>query len=174
MGDAEAAKRQRSTALMNFSRNGKSFNTLITNAAPLSTVQPAYEKVIACWDKLEEAHDAFLAITDIDLETDARGYKYIDEPAVRHDAVLVSYSNFLKKDTANVRSAEVKKIEDNGRLEDERRKRQAKEDRDAEEVQRKGEVKRKLDTAVAELDEALDSFQRMNNGIQASLRQNTT
>ena len=168
MGDADAAKRRRSTALKNFSRNENTFNKLITNSAPSSTVQPAYEKVIACWGILEEAHDAFLEIADIDLETDVGGYRYIDEPAERHDAVLVSYSNFLKKDAEAVRSTEVKKVEAIEKLEDERRKRIAKEERDAEEAQRKEEVKRKLDTAVAELDVALDSFQRMSTGVRES------
>ena len=169
MGDMDAAKRRRSTALKNFSRNENTFNKLITNSAPSSTVQPAYEKVIACWQILEEAHDAFLEIADIDLETDVGGYRYIDEPAERHDAVLVSYSNFLKKDAEAVRSTEVKKVEAIEKLEDERRKRIAKEERDAEEAQRKEEVKRKLDTAVAELDVALDSFQRMSTGVRESL-----
>ena len=169
MGDADAAKRRRSTALNQFTRNVNSFNKLIQNSAPAVTVTPSYEKVIAAWEKLEEVHDAYLEIADIDVETDIGGYRYIDEPAERHDAVLVSYSNFLKEDAEAVRATEVKRVEENERLEDERRKRIAKEERDAEEIRWKEEVKRKLDTAVAELDEAVDSFQRMNVGIRESL-----
>ena len=169
MGDADAAKKRRSTALNQFTRNVNSFNKLIASSAPAVTVNPSYEKVIDSWEKLEEAHDAYLEVTDIDVETDKGGFKYMDEPAERHDAVLVSYSNFLKADSEAVRSTEVKRIEENEKLEDERRKRIAKEEKDAEETLRKEEVKRKLDTAVAELDQAVDSFQRMNVGIKGSL-----
>ena len=40
------------------------------------------------------------------MEADTVGYSYIDEPEQRLDTVLVSYSNFLKKNGVAVRSTE--------------------------------------------------------------------
>ena len=62
MGDADAAKKRRSTALNQFTRNVNSFNKLIASSAPAVTVNPSYEKVIDSWEKLEEAHDAYLEV----------------------------------------------------------------------------------------------------------------
>ena len=61
------------------------------------------------------------------LDNDAMGYKYIDERAERHDAVLVSYFEYLKQDAEAIRSIEAKRVKENARLEDGRHKRLNKE-----------------------------------------------
>ena len=76
--DVDAAKYRRSTALNQFTRNLSLFNKLIQNSAPAVTVTSLYQGVVASWEKLEEVHNAYLEITDIDVETDIGGYRYID------------------------------------------------------------------------------------------------
>ena len=166
----DPAKRRRITALSNFSRNEKLLNKSITNAAPLAVVTPLFEKVNAMWEALESAHNDFLEVTDIDIEKDAGGIKYLDEPAGRYDALIVSYSNYLKQEDKKEQSAEEKKSEVQVRLETEKRQREAKERRDAEEEQRKAEAKRKFESMKAELNSAMESFQRMNLSIGESLK----
>ena len=131
MDDVAAAKRRRSSALSNFTRNENLLTKRITNSAPISIVTPLYEKVTLTWEALEKAHDEFLEVTNIDIEEDAGGLKYMDEPAGRYDSILESYSNYLKLESEKEKTAEVKKSEDQERLETERRRREAKELRDA-------------------------------------------
>ena len=90
-----AAKRRRSSALSNFTRNENLFNNRIKNSAPLSIVTPLYGKVTLAWEALEKAHNEFLEVTEIDIEEDPGGLKYLDEPTGRYDSVSDSYSNYL-------------------------------------------------------------------------------
>ena len=170
MGDAAAAKRRRSSALSNFTRNENLLNGRITNSAPLSIVTPLYEKVTTAWEALEKAHDEFLELTDIDIDEDAGGLKYMDEPAGRYDSILTSYSNYLKQESEKEKTEEVKKSEEQVRLETERKRREAKELRDAEEILRKEEAKRRFESSKVELDSAVESFKRMNESIGESLK----
>ena len=164
------AKRRRSSALSNFTRNENLFNNRITNSAPLSIVTPLYDKVTVAWEALEKAHDEFIEVTEIDIEEDAGGLKYLDEPAGRYDSVIESYSNYLKQESEKEKTEEVKKSEEQVRLETERKKREAKELKDAEEVQRKEEARRRFESRKLELDSAVESFQRMNSSIGESLK----
>ena len=120
------AKRRRSSALSNFTRNENLFNNRITNSSPLSIVTPLYDKVTVAWEALEKAHDEFIEVTEIDIEEDAGGLKYLDEPAGRYDSVIESYSNYLKQESEKEKREEVKKSEEQVRLETERKKREAK------------------------------------------------
>ena len=135
-----AAKRRRSAALSNFTRNENLFNKRIENSAPLSVVTPLYEKVNVTWEALEKAHNEFLEVTDIDIEEDDGGQKYMDDPMGRYDSILESYSNYLKKESEREETAEVKRSEVRERLEIEKKKREAKELKDAEEIQRKEDM----------------------------------
>ena len=169
MMDADVVRRRRSTALSNFTRNENSFKKLLDSKAPAPIVKPLYEKVVSAWEALEKAHNEFLEITDIDIETDNVGHRYMDEPVERFDAVMMSYSDFLKREEEKGKTAEARKFENQERLENERRKREAKEAMDAEEVQRKEEARRKFESGKAEFDSAVKSFQRMNIGIKETL-----
>ena len=167
--DAATLKKQRSKAFGNFTRNVNSFDKLIANSTPSSVVKPQFEKVNSCWEALEKAQDAFLDATDIDIELDDGGIKFLDEPAERHDSVLASYSKFLNEEAKREELLEVKKAEDGERLEDERRKRIAKETKDAEEVLREEEVERRWKSAKAEFASTVDSFRSMVVGVEDSL-----
>ena len=165
-----AAKRRRSSALSNFTRNENLFNNRITNSAPLSIVTPLYDKVTLAWEALEKAHDEFLEVTEIDIEEDPGGLQYLDEPTGRYDSIIDSYSNYLRQETEKEKTAEVKKSEDQVRLETERKKREAKELKDAKEVLRKEEARRRFESRKVELDSAVESFQRMNLSVGESLK----
>ena len=39
------------------------------------------------WESLKEAYDAYLGVSEIDLETDTVGHRYIHEPEQRLDDV---------------------------------------------------------------------------------------
>ena len=67
MADA-AAKKKRTTSLGKFTRNLNTLNDMLDNASPKCIVTPQYEKLCNCWNTLEDAHDAFIEITDIDIE----------------------------------------------------------------------------------------------------------
>ena len=168
--DADTAKRLRITALSNFTRNTNNLQRFINSSASTTIVTPQYEQVILCWTKLEEAHDVYLgAATNIDLENDDEGIKYLDKPGERYGEIMLSYSEYLRDQGEKDRTAEVRRSEEQVRLEDERRKREAKELKDAEEVQRKEEAKRRFECGIAELQSAVESFNRMNIGMTETL-----
>ena len=73
-------KKQRTVALRNFLRNMKSLIDMLETESPEELVLPQYQKFQACWEKLEAAQDAFLTVTELDVETDPNGFAYIDEP----------------------------------------------------------------------------------------------
>ena len=94
---ADQEKKRRSNCLSNFTKSVNNFNKLNQDAAPIDLITTAYQKVQSCYDKLESAQDAFIEVTDIDIDTHADGIKYLDEPAIRHQNVLAAYSNCLKR-----------------------------------------------------------------------------
>ena len=96
----EAAKRNRSSALSNFTRTVNSVNKLITNEAPLSLVKPRFEKVLECWEILEKAQDSFIQMADekIDIETDPLGVQYLDTATDNLDDLMARYSSYLKEE----------------------------------------------------------------------------
>ena len=74
-----AEKKLRTLCLSKFTRNFNLLTQSIDNESPESIVTPQYEKMRECWLKLEEAHDDFIAATDMeDIETQPEGLKYID------------------------------------------------------------------------------------------------
>ena len=67
---AAEAKKTRTRALGNFTRNYNQFESMLNESSPAILVNPQYEKLKDCWESLEAAHDDFLDNTDIDIETD--------------------------------------------------------------------------------------------------------
>ena len=57
-----------------------------------------------------KAHKAYFEVSDIDLENDTGGHRYIDELEERHDTVC--YSNFLYEDAVAARSTEAKRVQE--------------------------------------------------------------
>ena len=84
---ADQEKKRRSNCLSNFTKSVNNFNKLNQDAAPIDLITTAFQKVQSCYDKLESAQDAFIEVTDIDIDTHADGIKYLDEPASRHQNV---------------------------------------------------------------------------------------
>ena len=92
-----AEKRKRISSLSKFTRNFNLLTKGIDDASPESLVTPQFEKMKDCWLELEEAHDDFIAATDIeDIENDPEGLKYMDTPFANYQEALKKYSNFLK------------------------------------------------------------------------------
>ena len=88
---AEAEKKTRTTALRNFTRKLNSLNELLDDGAVSSLVCPLYEKVKDFWEKLEDAHDAFIGAVDdavFDVENHPEGYSYIDDANTRYNKML--------------------------------------------------------------------------------------
>ena len=96
---ASVEDRKRSQALRTLTLNLNKLNDLINDTSPLVIVTPQFDKVMKCWEKLEEAHDDFILTTDIaDIDNDPKGVKYIDEPGTRHSAAVKKYSDYMKSE----------------------------------------------------------------------------
>ena len=154
----EASKKRRTVALGTFTRNENNLNAMIEDASPKHIVTPQYEKVQACWNKLEEVHDAYIEsvegdITDEDLNK-------LDEPNVRYRAVVKRYSDFLKISDNVERTDLQQKEKENRDAEEVIRKQVATEKKMAEEDQYKEEIAAKFKSAKAELETGIDAFNR--------------
>jgi hypothetical protein len=163
----EAAKKVRSQCLKNFTRSVNSFNDVLANQLPLDLLTRSYEKVQTCFEKLEAAQDSFVEVDDNVEATDDGEIEadYLDEPAGRHQKVLIAYGEFKKKSIEDERSFQQKHIVDVQKLEDDRRAKEAKEARDAELAKEQMEKDTLFDSNVAEFEIAVDAFSRMNNDI---------
>ena len=165
-------KRGRSTALRNFTRNLNLLNDLFDEKAGNVLVAPQFDKVKSCWEKLEDAHDRFMAIVDdsaMDVDTDPEGYSYIDDATEKYNQMLKRYAAYLKwSEAAQHAETEKKKKEDE---EAERESNQKLvEDREKKEIElRKAGRKERFDSAAAEVKLALDSFCRVNTDFEESL-----
>ena len=167
-----SAKRERSTALRNFTRNLNLLSELFDESAGNALVTPQFEKVKSCWEKLEDAHDKFMSTVDdssMDLDTDPEGYLYIDDATGKYNKVLKRYSAYLKWFESTQRDDAEKKRKEEENEEREINRKLA-EDREVKETQlRKAEKREKFESAAAELMFALDSFCRVNEDIEESL-----
>ena len=80
-----AEKRVRTNALSNFTRKYNEFTNLIAKSPPSDLLVKVYTKLDECYEKLETAHDAFIAIADdIDIDNDVAGVKFMEVPAARY------------------------------------------------------------------------------------------
>ena len=166
---ADAAKKQRRQALSNFTRTLNTFNTLIEDYSPSVLVEPQFEKVVSCYEKLEAAQDEFIGKTDIDIDVDPNGVAFLDEPSLRHANALKGYSAYLKKDK-EVEGVEMKRVVAEQRLlEEERVKKEVRERKVEEEVLKTEELNVKFESAKAEFVSMVDTFKGMNAGIQETL-----
>ncbi len=79
----EKAKKDRTVARSNFTRNFNSLSSMINDSAEKVIVEEQFNKFKGCWGKLETAHDAFIEATDIDIESDKDGLYRGSECEVR-------------------------------------------------------------------------------------------
>ena len=148
---AEKAKKKRSSALASFTRNYNSLLSLINVSSPISVITPQYERVMTSWAKLEAVHEEFIDVTDIDIETDDNGLKYLDEPNERKQEGLSRYATYLKQ-------IENEKKADSS----------SKETKDAEE-RRMADIKEKMsknESVKAEFFSEVDCFRVLSSGFR--------
>ena len=162
-------KKARSAALNKFTRNRKALDDLLNAAAPGSLVNPQFEKFKTCYEILEDAHDAFIAATDIDVETDNNGFKYMDDPSALYNELVTRYSQSLTGFDEQERGQRKQREKDDREAEAENRRAVENERIAAEEQVRAGELKAKFDSEEAKLKSAIDSFERLNTGLKDSV-----
>ena len=96
MADA-AAKKKRSAALGKFTRNLNTLSGMLDTETPEEIVKTQFEKLRICYNTLEDVHDAFLEVTEIeDIETDKDGIHYLDKHSETFNKTVNRYSEYLK------------------------------------------------------------------------------
>ena len=89
MATGALEKKMRSHSLSNFTRNANKLEQLMNKFSSLAVVTPQFEKLMKCWDKLEEAHEEFISKSDIeDIVNDPDRSKYLDVPELRHKDLM--------------------------------------------------------------------------------------
>ena len=162
-------KRKRITELSNFTRNVNKLIKLFDAAAPASLVNPQYEKVQDCYDKLEAAHNAFLSATDIeDTEHDKDGVAYMNDPDKRHDEVLERYATYLKTDAEQQEANRRTREDDTRAKEKETREQIEHEAKAAEEAKLKDDLQRQFDTQKVQLSASIAAFKRLTLNVKDS------
>ena len=148
-----AEKRKRSHALSNFTRSTNKLEEHLTISSPESIVRPLYDKMMICWEKLEEAQESFILENDIDVDNDPDGAKYLDAPGARHSAAMIKYAEYLR--------SEEKSEEDN-------RKQAEEESKQHKTAEMQDELNSKHASAEAELTTLIASFSNVN-GFKGNL-----
>ena len=156
MGDAAAAKKQRTVALRQYTRNHNNLIKLLDEASPAVLVTPHFEKFQESWSKLEEAQDNFIELTDIDIEADKDGLDFIDEPSERYQQALVRYSTYLKTSEEIERVQTKEREESDRQAEVESRKQREREVREEEARLRKQERDIQFLVSKKELEPAIN------------------
>ena len=159
-------KKQRTVALRNFLRNMKSLIDMLETESPEELVLPQYQKFQACWEKLEAAQDAFLTVTELDVETDPNGFAYIDEPTEQYRNVVLLYSNYLKKQKEAEKTELNQKLAEDRESSEQHRLRMEAEKKAAEAELAKEQLKARFDSAKAELVAGIEAFKRMNLSLK--------
>ena len=155
-------KKQRAILLKNFTKYLNTFNELLDDESPTTLVSPQFEKLKGCLEKLEDAQDAFLAVTEIDIETDKDGLSFIDEHNDKFKAAMKRYSTHLKTSNAVDQEQLQRKTEDDRQNEAELRKQIALEKKEADDLLQKEELVTKFNSQKAEFTSAVDAFSRLS------------
>ena len=166
----EKEKKKRATSKSNFTRKLDNLIYALDDENAVSViVDPLYDRMKEAWEALEIAHEAFLEATDIDIEANPAGIAYLDAPADQYRDVMKKYAAFLKvrADTEKTH-LEMQAQQDRDAKEDARKQREQ-EQRDQEKLVREQEMKEKFETGKAELELAIDGFNRMTSSLKKSL-----
>ena len=159
MDAATTTKKRRSAALSTFTRNEKALNALLDDDSPKQVVTPQFEKLQACWNKLEEIHDAFIEVADGEIpEVDLNK---LDEPNERYLAVVKRYSTFLKTSDTVERTQLEQKEKATRDAEEALRKEVEAERKATEEEEQKAEMNAKFLSSKAELNTGINAFSRL-------------
>ena len=170
MGDSALAKRKRVLELSNFTRNLNKLIKYIDEGAPASMVKPQYEKMQDCYEKLETAHNDFLGITDIDIETDRDGIQYLDGPDKRHEDAMTRYIAYVKTDNQQEEATRREREKTNRDIEREAREEMERETKAADDAKRKAETERLFETQKVQLSASIAAFKRMTLNVQDNLK----
>ena len=166
---AQQEKKMRSHALANFTRAVNTFNNLVDAKSYSNVVIPQFEKVQIYWEKLESAHESFIEKTDIDIDAEDDGLKYLDEPGERHAALLLKYSMYSggvkdeEKTAAEVIQREKRQADE------EVRKAQVEESKIAENERISEEKRNEFTSTKAEFIAAAEAFERLNVSLKGTL-----
>ena len=165
-----AEKRKRATAKGKFTRQETHLRGLIDVVADKSIVAPAYEKFVACWNQLEEAHEEFLAVSeDIVVETDDDGDKYLEDLSQRYGTLVKLYAGYLKTSGETDR-ANQKEADEGARAVEEASRKQIEAERKAADAeQQKQQQDRLFNSSKAELDAGIDTFKGLALGLKDSI-----
>ena len=148
-----------------FTRSLTRLTKLIESEALYKFVEEQFERVRTCYHNLEIAHNAFLMVTDIDIETHADGLLYMTEPDQKYDEAITAFTEFQKRDQeqqAIDRAVFTNETE-------QREKAVLAQKQAAEDTQREAEVARQVLSEKAILVSCMDSFQRMFLNVKDSL-----
>ena len=167
---ADAAKRSRSQAKSNFTRATNVFNSLVDTSSSIELVKKQFDKVMSCWDKLEEVQETYIAVADIDVDTDKDGVAYLDDLAPTHSGVMTKYSQFLKDSKTAEDAVLEKAAEDKKSAEEDRIKIEARERMAAEEKLRTDELNSRFESAKTEIVLLVEAFNTMHLNFKDSLK----
>ena len=162
-------KKQRSSALQKFTRNLNTLTNRLDSNSPGSLVNPQYDKLKVCYENLEDAHDSFIAATDIDVETDKDGFAYMDVPSTQYNEILKRYSEKLPEFEVQERGHRKEREKDIREAEADNRRLIEDEKRAAEERARNEELKSRFASEKSKLTSAIDSFTRLSIGLKESV-----
>ena len=164
-----AEKRKRASAKGKFTRQETHLRGLIDIQGDKSIVAPAYQKFVDCWNQLEEAHEEFIAVEDIDVETHDDGEKYLEDLSVRYGTLVQQYAEFLKK-SGEIDQAIQKEADEGARAVEEASRRQIEAERKAADAELlKQQLERKFASSKAELDAGIAAFKGLVVGLKDSV-----
>ena len=167
---AQEEKKRRTTAKSNFTRSVNKLNSLLDkDVSQADLVKPLFEKVKECYDALEKAQQEFLEATDIDLDNDANGFAYMDDCDATHEAAVVRYSNFLKKETNEQLLFMEQTTKENQEKKEKERKDLEREKKEAEIIRLNEERKLRFDSERAQLSSSVAAFKQMTITIADNL-----
>ncbi len=170
MADIVKSKNCRKQAKANYTRASNVLKDLIGLSSSPELVNKQFNKAMDCYDKLEAAHDEFIAITDIDIDTDKDGLAYIEEVGKCHTELISSVATFLK-DAKTVEDSEIKKAaEDKKTAKEARIKAEAQERLATEEKLRFDKLNARFESGKTEIDLLIDTFNEMHANTEESLK----
>lgn len=163
------AKKRRSLAKSNFTRSFNALEVLIAGSETLLVVTPQFEKVKSCWEKLEAAQEEFIDRTNIDVDEDPEGVKYLDGPGDAYLRAMKAYSEYYMRvekdnDLNDQLKEDADKQAENDRIEKENRER-----KEAEDKRKAEELRAVFETAKAEFTSMVVTFKSMSLATKDSV-----
>ena len=167
---AAQEKRRRVTEKSSFSRSVTKLIKTFDAAASLSLVTEHFEKVKACYERLEAAHNEFLMATDIDIENEPDGLAYMNESDRKYEDMLERYALYQKTETHRQMTEEKALADQTSQHEKVAREQAELQERASAEAQRKVEVVRQFKSDEAHLSACIATFKVMALHVKDDLK----